>query len=501
VYLGSVPGVNLKLRTLSGLSSIFLFADENQADLAAALADCEVNEYQPEELICREGEYDENCHVILSGMVQVGLPRGGGGRGSRIILSDGEVFGEIAALSGAPRTANIVAMKPSVILNISRSSMFHLLDKFGSIQKKMDALYRERALRNQLMKVPMFSGVSESFVDGLVDRVSMVSFGKGDVIFHEGDDADALYLIRYGFVKVSQNKDGKEKALAYLKEGHCFGEMALLNEGEKRMATISAINRAEVIKISVEDFRNLLSSYPGIRRNLESAAGQREERNLQISQDASLANALQTTIEDGVISTRSLLIMDTTKCVQCDTCVEACAALHNGKSRLVRNGAKISSFIFIPTSCRNCEDPTCMAQCPTGAITRDSNGEIYHKDFCIGCGGCARNCPFGNISIAELDEDPGQGVIKRVFSFMFDGGKGKEELQNIDLDRRSQGDKDMVERRKGGSGMRKRKKKRKAVKCDMCRGFSYMGCVYNCPTGAARRVDPTEFFSDLTTVG
>ncbi|MDH5510624.1 MAG: cyclic nucleotide-binding domain-containing protein [Nitrospinota bacterium] len=491
--------MNLKLKTLSGLSSIYLFADENQADLAAALGDCEVSEYQPEEMICREGEYDENCHVILSGMVRVGLPRGSGGRGSRIILSDGEVFGEIAAMSGAPRTADIIAMKPSIILNISRSSMFSLLDKFGSIKKKMDALYRERALRSQLMKIPMFSGVSESFVDGLVDRVQMGSYAKGDVIFNEGDDADAFYLIRYGFVKVSQNEDGKEKALAYLKEGHCFGEMALLNEGEKRMATISAINRVEVIKIAVEDFSNLLSSYPGIRRNLESAAGQREDRNVQISQDANLANTLRTTIEDGVISTKSLLIMDTTKCVQCDTCVEACAALHNGKSRLVRIGAKINSFIFIPTSCRNCEDPTCMAQCPTGAITRDSNGEIYHKDFCIGCGGCAGNCPFGNITISELDEDTDKGIIKRIYALMFDRGSEKGESQYKDLGRGPGGS--MAKGREADAVMRKRKKKRKAVKCDMCRGFSYMGCVYNCPTGAARRVDPTEFFSDLTSVG
>ena len=493
--------MNLKLKTLSSLSSISIFADENQADLASALSECEVNEYMPDDYICREGEYDENCHVILSGMVQVGLPRGGGGRGNRIILSDGEVFGEIAAMSGAPRTADIIAMKPSVILNISRSSMFQLLDKFGSIKKKMDALYRERALRNQLMKVPMFSGVSESFVDRLVDRVTLNSYSKGDLIFSEGDDADAFYLIRYGFVKVSQNNNGKEKALAYLKEGHCFGEMALLNEGEKRMATISAINRVEVIKIAVEDFANLLSSNPGIRRNLESAAGQREERNLQISQDTNLANALQSTIEDGVISTKSLLIMDTTKCVQCDTCVEACAALHNGKSRLVRNGAKISSFIFIPTSCRNCEDPTCMAQCPTGAITRDSNGEIYHKDFCIGCGGCARNCPFGNISIVELEQDSQNGAIRRIFSFLFNSTEAGEERGNADLNRGPEGDKETMERNKVDSGIRKRKKRRRAVKCDMCRGFSQMGCVYNCPTGAARRVNPTEYFSDLISVG
>ncbi|MBI5184605.1 MAG: hypothetical protein HZA01_02625 [Nitrospinae bacterium] len=51
------------------------------------------------------------------------------------------------------------------------------------------------------------------------------------------------------------------------------------------------------------------------------------------------------------------------------------------------------------------------------------------------------------------------------------------------------------------SAQRKSKTRRKAAKCDMCRDYPFMGCVYNCPSDAARRVDLTEFFADLAAVG
>jgi ferredoxin len=56
----------------------------------------------------------------------------------------------------------------------------------------------------------------------------------------------------------------------------------------------------------------------------------------------------------------------------------------------------------------------------------------------------------------------------------------------------------------GGDAPKKKKEikaRKRAVKCDMCRDYDFMGCVYNCPTGAAKRVDPTEYFFDLTTPG
>jgi Fe-S-cluster-containing hydrogenase component 2 len=127
-----------------------------------------------------------------------------------------------------------------------------------------------------------------------------------------------------------------------------------------------------------------------------------------------------------------------------------------------------------------------MSQCPTGAITRDLSGEIYHKDFCIGCGSCARNCPWGNISIVTL---PGNGQERGLHKKLtgFPERSSQSSPGNSDKDR--------------SKTLKKARIRKKAVKCDMCRDYSFIGCVYNCPLGAAKRVDAATYFSDFSSVG
>lgn len=116
-----------------------------------------------------------------------------------------------------------------------------------------------------------------------------------------------------------------------------------------------------------------------------------------------------------------------------------------------------------------------MIDCSTGAIARDFTGEIYYRDFCIGCGKCAKKCPYGNITIITMSRN---GRRNRIADWFGNKGNGNGKKQET-----------------------KEKVRRKAVKCDMCRDFSFIACVYNCPTGAARKVDPTDFFTDITTIG
>lgn len=473
------------------ISKIPLFSGVEHSELLPLLQDCEVKEFKPGEYFCRYGEYSENSGIILSGSTNVKLPQKGVEHtDKKIILQEGEILGEIAALSGNPRTADVVALQTTKILIVSRETLFKLIDKFPSIKNEIDKRYRQRVLNYQLFTIPIFAGVPRKLLEDILNKVTLHSYRKGEIVFHQGDEADAFYLVRYGFVKGTEvGSDGKERVLAYLKRGHYFGEMALIKEGKKRMATITAINRSELIRISREDFLSIIESYPRVKAGLEKAIEKREERNVQIREDECVERTLNAIIDSGVIQTKAILIIDTTKCIQCDNCVKACAALHNNQTRLVRKGTKINNIFLVATSCRHCDDPTCMIKCPTGAIARDFAGEIYHRDSCIGCGKCVQNCPYGNISIITLPETNGekdfsQGFLTRCFKKL---GKGNR-----------QQDKELSVFEKAHESKKLRKK---SVMCDMCREHSFIGCVYNCPTGATRRVDPTEFFADITTVG
>ena len=108
-----------------------------------------------------------------------------------------------------------------------------------------------------------------------------------------------------------------------------------------------------------------------------------------------------------------------------------------------------------------------MKDCPPDAIRRDSNGEVYIEDSCIGCGNCERNCPYGVIKLAA----PAKSKPGLLNWLLFGAGPGPGEHKPT----------------------KKSKEAKKAVKCDMCKDLpGGPACVRACPTGAAIRISPEE---------
>jgi Fe-S-cluster-containing hydrogenase component 2 len=182
---------------------------------------------------------------------------------------------------------------------------------------------------------------------------------------------------------------------------------------------------------------------------------------------------IQFLMAQGIGEATDVLLIDEALCVRCDNCEKACAETHHGISRLNREAGPTFGMLHVPTSCRHCEHPHCMKDCPADAIHRAPNGEVYIADNCIGCGNCERNCPYGVIQMAALP------VPKPpLFSWLFFGrGHGPGEDKSADA----------MAQRTGG---------KHAVKCDMCKGNGGgPACVRACPTGAAIRVNPETFIA------
>ncbi len=98
--------------------------------------------------------------------------------------------------------------------------------------------------------------------DGELARVSEVcreeNFVSGEVIFREGESGNRLYLIVEGEVRISRDVPGSgEEALAVLKKGSLFGEMAVFDRSERSTDAISN-GGTKLITISRSDFELLL---------------------------------------------------------------------------------------------------------------------------------------------------------------------------------------------------------------------------------------------------
>lgn len=100
-------------------------------------------------------------------------------------------------------------------------------------------------------------------------------FESGDIVFHEGDVGDYLYIIIEGGVDVLKNKGDKQEKVASLSKGEFFGEMALLNE-RGRTATIKCTSPTNLLALRKSDFGMLVANFSGLKHQFESAEQQRK---------------------------------------------------------------------------------------------------------------------------------------------------------------------------------------------------------------------------------
>src|SRR5262249_39188296 len=142
----------------------------------------------------------------------------------------------------------------------------------------------------------------------LLEHVELVCYEPGQVICRQGEPADSFYLVRIGFVKVTQTFPGGEMVLAYLARGNYFGEIGLLGRGV-RTATCSALDHVELVRIRAEDFEAMLERFPDIRRKLSALADERVAENEKRHTTISTA-PLGDFLTEGLMEAQSLLLID-----------------------------------------------------------------------------------------------------------------------------------------------------------------------------------------------
>jgi CRP-like cAMP-binding protein len=397
-------------------------------------------------------------------------------------LQAGELFGEMTCMNFYPRSATVRASTDCVVIEMLRNVLDILL-KNPKFKAQMDEVYRRRALNDHLLNTPFFadlmrkSAIQKDDLSALMDqiqqRAELVRFAAGQVICKQGSAADGFYIVRIGFVRVSKEMAGGEMVVGYLSRGNCFGEMGLLGEGV-RTATCTALDHVEVVRIPVAEFQQLLQASPEVRRALEDVANEREQQNAQRLAEVE-SMPLDAVLTQGLIEAQSLLLLDLNKCTRCDACVKACADTHGGMTRMLREGLRLDHYL-VASSCRQCRDPLCMIGCPVGSIRRKRSLEIVIEDWCIGCGLCAKGCPYGNINMQALIDDAAAAVTADPAAAAPEPAADGKVVN--------------------ASALRlKAAPKKKATACDLCSDLDEPSCVYACPHDAAMRVDPRTFFA------
>ncbi|MDQ3757132.1 MAG: Crp/Fnr family transcriptional regulator [Actinomycetota bacterium] len=113
-----------------------------------------------------------------------------------------------------------------------------------------------------LARSELFSAFDASVVEEIARSAQPLELRRNDTVFGEGDDADALYVVRNGRIAIAKRSvDGRESVVALMEEGDLFGEMSLF-DGQGRSAEARALEPSELVGVPYGAIRGVLEASP-----------------------------------------------------------------------------------------------------------------------------------------------------------------------------------------------------------------------------------------------
>lgn len=481
------PGYGAQPATLS--SAVFeapLFRGLDARAHREIEAAASVRRVAADEILYRDGDRGETLLVVIEGDVELARERKGDGYRALVRrVSAGDVFGEeVTVLARRTSTARALTVSRVVEIPVHLFRRAAVRSGRAELADKLERTLRRSAARDLLATMQLAQDLGQEGLDALLDAVTFLDVPRGQPVYRQGEPSTAMFVVADGMVQLQTEEDDRVRVRAYLVRGDFFGEEEL-ETASPRIATAIASGPATVLTVPARVVRQIASRDADLFVRLRRVALGASDKQREIIAKAA-AGATQHVFRDlyRLQIARSLLVIDLETCVRCGQCAWACGTLY-GTSRLVRRGdrvvARVTSAddgfdvfrmapgslaetpqprreprsLLFPSSCQHCENPSCMVDCPTGAIGKDPSGEVFIKDaLCTGCGACARACPWQNIQMAP-----------RPASAPRPPGVAAEDL---------------------------------AVKCDLCRTYDRgPACVQVCPTASIFRVDPSAELGEL----
>lgn len=154
-----------------------------------------------------------------------------------------------------------------------------------------------------IRSVTLFASLRDEEAEELVTLLQSRPVPAGTILFHAGEDGDAMYLIQSGRVRIAvDDSEGQQIVLAELAQGDFFGEMSLI-DGKQRSADAHVIEDAQLSVLSRENFLRYINTHPGVALEMLSAVFQRlrhTDRMLQqrVSRNVNEEQAKRMTLAD-----------------------------------------------------------------------------------------------------------------------------------------------------------------------------------------------------------
>ncbi|MCP3144868.1 cyclic nucleotide-binding domain-containing protein [Pyxidicoccus xibeiensis] len=232
--------------------------------------------------VVREGDIGDSMFVIVEGRVAVmRQPDAGSGTTVRE-LSTGDFFGELALVTDCRRTASVVAVERTVLLEFSRAGLEEAGARHGIQEAVVRMTCQERLLADAFRDTPLLAELSPELKLELGSAFVPCAVEQGELLLTRGKPGTALYVLLRGRCAVFHtHNDGHTTPYPDLEEGAVFGEVSLLR-GRPASATVKAATPCTLLRVERDVFRKFFLGEPALRRALVRLGLERMTRTLQV---------------------------------------------------------------------------------------------------------------------------------------------------------------------------------------------------------------------------
>jgi CRP-like cAMP-binding protein len=250
------------------------------------------------EIVMRQGDTGDSLFLVASGELRVFVDTPQGQR-DVARLFENTLFGEMALITGQPRTASVAVVGEADVIQVRKSTLLQIMLSIPSVRDALDRFSRERLIKNLLQTSPLFSPFTKSQQGELLRHFEGHDLDSGVDIIAEGEAGKGLFLILSGEVDVIAGAAGDSPVkLAHLKSGAMFGEMSLVTE-QPTTATVRTTMPTTVLFLAREFVERLAAAVPEVQAYFEQLAMDRARDNtLRRDQGAVPMEAIDVDLSD-----------------------------------------------------------------------------------------------------------------------------------------------------------------------------------------------------------
>jgi cAMP-dependent protein kinase regulator len=237
------------------VKDIFLFRalDKKQIDDVIDAMFC--RKVSPNDVIIEQGDDGDNFYVIENGDYDIIVNKNKvgdyKGKGS---------FGELALMYNMPRAATITASTQGKLWALDRLTFKRIVLKSAFEKRKM--------YESLLDNMPIFKSLTPYERMNVADALFSKTYTEGDVIINQGvSEANCMFFIESGQVKIVREQDGQVKELKVCEPGQYFGELALLTKKPRAATALALTNIVKCAVLDVSAFERLLGPCVDLMKN------------------------------------------------------------------------------------------------------------------------------------------------------------------------------------------------------------------------------------------